>query len=840
MNRVDGQKDESLTNAHEETSEYQSLPNRLAIGFALLAILTSLSVIVVTYFTMSHQLRQRFREKAIDVVSAAALAVDTDAHANLISSEDESSAIYEQIERDLRDIREAVPDIRFVYTLRQREDGQMVFVVDAKNDFDEGFRLGDVYDGVSHLGDTPGDSRSALNVDLGTLDHAVALEKFYGADWGSGLTAYAPLRTIDGRQEGVLAIDFTTANVLAREWVLVGSVVAVFALTIPIVVGLGWFMGRRIAAPIMALTVGAQHIAEGDLDYEVQVQSQDEIAILAEAFNRMTGQLRGLIGNLELRVSERTAELARRAAQLQAVTEVSRAVGSILNINELLDEVVNQALDRFQLYYVGVFLVDEEREYAWLKAGTGEAGKEMLARQHKLAVGETSMIGWCVKYGKARIALDVGEDAVRFNNPLLPDTRSEMALPLITRGEVIGALTVQSDEPQAFSEEDITVLQTMADQLAGAIGNAHLYEESQQALSEAQQLQQRYLHEVWDTYLRKQRDVVGYLAESGEVRSVAEWQTPEMRQALEKQTLVTLVDEEIGRNRAALAMPLKLREETIGILNLYQEDASRAWSDNDQMLVEVISEQLVLALENARLFDQTQDALSLSERLYEASRRIMEAQELKQIYQTLIDECVWYGVADHIILALAEPEPVFEPEYLKVVLTWSRDEDTDVAKVGTRYSTVDLPLLKILPSPTESGVISDLAAESRLDDAARRSLVAGLGIHSMVNVPLASGGDWFGILVVQTHDVREFAEEELRFYRSLADRAAMAMQTRRLLAVTANRARREQLAREITTKMRGATDVEKIMQVALHELRDALGVSHAGIRLGGADVLQNI
>ena len=169
----------------------------------------------------------------------------------------------------------------------------------------------------------------------------------------------------------------------------------------------------------------------------------------------------------------------RYALQLTTAGEVSRAASSILEPVKLLPEVVNLVCDRFNFYYVGLFLLDESGEYAVLRAGTGEAGRQMLEMGHKLEVGGTSMVGWCVAQGKARIALDVGKEAVRFDNPLLPETRSEMALPLISRGRVIGAMTIQSTKPAAFSDEDIATLQTMADQVANAIENARLFEETQ-------------------------------------------------------------------------------------------------------------------------------------------------------------------------------------------------------------------------------------------------------------------------------------------------------------------------------------------------------------------------
>jgi len=200
------------------------------------------------------------------------------------------------------------------------------------------------------------------------------------------------------------------------------------------------------------------------------------------------GQVVGLVGigrditaqkQAEAERERLLAEVERRALQLQAVADVSHAINSVLDPNELIRQAVDLVRDRFNLYYVGLFLLDEERRFVVLKAGTGDAGRQMVSQNHRLEVGETSMIGQCIAKRQARVALDVGQEAIRFENPLLPDTHSELALPLISRGQVIGAITVQSDRQSAFAEEDIIVLQTMADQIAVAIENARLFEQTQ-------------------------------------------------------------------------------------------------------------------------------------------------------------------------------------------------------------------------------------------------------------------------------------------------------------------------------------------------------------------------
>ncbi len=193
------------------------------------------------------------------------------------------------------------------------------------------------------------------------------------------------------------------------------------------------WVGTRQVAALLLEAQEAHHFTEGEI----------------RPYRALVQQMAVAIENLRL-----LDETHHRATQLETAAQVSRAASSILSMDELLATSVNLIRDRFDLYYVGLFLVDEAGKFAILHAGTGEAGRQMLERGHKLAVGDGSMIGWCVANAQARIALDVGEEAARFDNPLLPETRSEMALPLLSHGRVIGAMTIQSKEESAFSEVD--------------------------------------------------------------------------------------------------------------------------------------------------------------------------------------------------------------------------------------------------------------------------------------------------------------------------------------------------------------------------------------------------
>jgi len=236
----------------------------------------------------------------------------------------------------------------------------------------------------------------------------------------------------------------------------------------------------EMALPLMAgdEVIGALTVQS----VEEAAFSDDDVTVLQTVADQLAVAIRN--ARLHLQNQRLLAQAKRNARLLVAAARVGQDVTSILDMDELLNKTVDIICDAYGFYYAGVFLIDETNEWAVLRAGRGEAGAAMIADGHKLKVGGLSMIGTAIRQRKARIALDVGEEPVHFKNPHLPHTRSEMALPLIAGNEVIGALTVQSVEEAAFSDDDVTALQAMADQLAVAINNARLLEELEAAHTE--------------------------------------------------------------------------------------------------------------------------------------------------------------------------------------------------------------------------------------------------------------------------------------------------------------------------------------------------------------------
>ncbi len=349
-------------------------------------------------------------------------------------------------------------------------------------------------------------------------------------------------------------------------------------------------IARRLTVPLLALTATVTQIAEGKLDLQAALQGPTEVLDLARAFNRMTARLRETLAGLEQRVAERTLALG-------AVADVARATTSVLDLDRLLPQVVDLVQERFGFYYVGLFLADEERRYAVLRAGTGEAGRAMLAEGWKLPIGMGSMIGQCVAGGRSLLRQQVGDSVVYFENPYLPDTRSELALPLRYGERTIGAMTVQSVEIEAFDESAIAILQNMADQVAVAVENARLFSEMQMTLNRAQEVQRRYQGRAWREYV-KARAVRGYEWRKGAVLTLDAEPLPETRPVLQERAVT--MDEK------KLLLPLIQGDQLVGVLGFENEEGRKTWRADEIALLEALAEQLLLAAENQRLLDETQ------------------------------------------------------------------------------------------------------------------------------------------------------------------------------------------------------------------------------------------
>ncbi len=415
------------------------------------------------------------------------------------------------------------------------------------------------------------------------------------------------------------------AEAQARLWGLSVSIGIVLALAL----GLGVTVSRSITRPVSELRSGAEAFSQGHLETTLPVAGADELSMLARTFNQMSIQLSRSHQELEKRVAERTAEIERHSAYLEASAEVGRAATSILETDELIRRLVDLIRERFGLYYVGLFEADARNDWAVLKAGTGEAGQAMLARGHRLHIGGDSMIGWCIANAQARVAAEAGTETIRAATTELPDTRSEAALPLRSRGKVIGALTVQSDRPSAFDTTALSALQSMADQVTVAIDNARLFAENQAALEAARREFGELSRSAWAQFMRSQS--VGYLyTAQGTLRAQDQWQ-PDMAQAARTGQLVQA-------HGSTVAVPIQIRDQVLGVLRLRKQDNAPAWMPEELALLQSLTEQLSVALESARLYQDTQRRAAQERLVGQVTARMSETLDMETVLRTAIRE----------------------------------------------------------------------------------------------------------------------------------------------------------------------------------------------------------
>jgi GAF domain-containing protein len=349
--------------------------------------------------------------------------------------------------------------------------------------------------------------------------------------------------------------------------------------------------------------------------------------------------LKELNQNLEDRVASRTAELSianarneRRARQFEAIAQVARATTSIRAEDLLLPRLAQVISEQFGFYHVGIFLVDEERQYAVLQASNSEGGKRMLARRHRLKIGQTGMVGHVAASGSPRIALDVETDAAFRDNPDLPETRSELALPLKVGDNIMGVLDIQSTEPNAFQPEDTEILYTLADQVAIAIQNARSHEATHHLLEEAQRTSVSYLKEAW-RLLQMQDEKAGYLFAGNTLKSLETFVTaPQMSKVL-AQGEVVIEDGEA----ATLAVPIRVRDEVVGVLDLHAP-RGHEWDPDEVDIVMAVADRLSLALESATLLKTTQRRAEIERLTADISGKISASINLRNVLQTAVEE----------------------------------------------------------------------------------------------------------------------------------------------------------------------------------------------------------
>lgn len=398
-------------------------------------------------------------------------------------------------------------------------------------------------------------------------------------------------------------------------------IVIVF-LTLGIVV----LLNRVVVVPLNTLRLAIQAMSQGNFDHPVEMMHwRDEFGTLAQSFVSMREQVRQTILDLETRVAERVRDI-------QATQEVSRFAANQRDLQRLMDEVVNLILGAFpNIYHAQIFLIDSEKRYAVLRASTGEAGVKLLERGHRLAVGSVSVIGQVTGEGRTIIARDTSASTVHKRNEFLPDTRAELAIPLRAGDLIIGALDVQSKQDNSFTEDQVNVLQVMADQIAISLDNARLYQESLQRLEQLAESSRQQTLANWQQHM--------YLQRSRAVVKEAGTRTSTDTTGLREEALrhgETVVGEKTARNTIPFAVPIQLRGQVLGAVEW--ELPAIDFSYDKVLLAEELVNRLAISLDNARLFEQSQRATERERVVNDIASKLTGQTDIDDILQTAIRE----------------------------------------------------------------------------------------------------------------------------------------------------------------------------------------------------------
>jgi GAF domain-containing protein len=353
-------------------------------------------------------------------------------------------------------------------------------------------------------------------------------------------------------------------------------------------------------------------------------------------------ELLGLKDSLETRVMVRTRELEDRtielesankkvqvrASQFEALAQVTQAITSIRDLQELLPRIATVISEKFGFYHVGVFLLDDASEYAVMTATNSEGGRKMLARHHRLRIGEQGIVGAVAASGAPRIAMDVGEDAVFFDNPELPDTHSEMALPLFVSNQITGILDVQSIQRGAFIDDYVQMLSLLANQVSLAIENARLFEETRRALSESEAVSRQTIREAWRK-LPADQNLLGYRYTLTGAAPLRKPLAP-----LESDRIRTRAGQQ---ETSQIVVPIELRGERIG--SLIVQSPAREEMDQDRIdLIKAVAERVAISAENARLFDETNRRAERERTVSEITGKIRSVNDPQVMIQIAIEE----------------------------------------------------------------------------------------------------------------------------------------------------------------------------------------------------------
>jgi GAF domain-containing protein/HAMP domain-containing protein len=455
------------------------------------------------------------------------------------------------------------------------------------------------------------------------------------------VSTYIPLGTPDWAVVIELPVLEAYRDILPNI-IASGAIILIVAVLAAVV---GTYLAQRLAAPLLNLTETATRIAGGDVELQAGTEGPAEVSQLAAAFNSMTEQLRGLIGSLEQRVVGRTQ-------RLEIVASLGERLSAILNLEALLAEVVNRVKESFDYYHAHIYLLDDEQQCLVVAEGTGEAGAAMKTQGHNILLNaRTSLVARAARSGEIVRVDNVREADDWLPNPLLPHTYSEMAVPIIIEGQVVGVLDVQQDRIAGLDEGDASLLRSLANQVGIAIRNARLFNEVETALAEARAAHERYIEQSWEKAKLRRRGAGQYHYARSEAPALSESALTEAKRLALSQDHPVIMTLNGGQdagtkkrkkaslpNQQSIIAPITIRNKAIGALQLHPASEDQTWTEDDLAVVETVLDQLAQSAESLRLFEDTRERAGREQIIREITDKLRAAPNLERLVEIATTE----------------------------------------------------------------------------------------------------------------------------------------------------------------------------------------------------------